>query len=85
MTSSVSPAGWPQGTLARPHVPTPAPRSGRHSASEFAQVMDTVAAEFDLDRHGRHAEPEWNRELFDPRRDDDPFDWLGFDAEQTDR
>jgi hypothetical protein len=21
---------------------------------------------------------EWSRELFDPARDEDPFDWLGF-------
>jgi hypothetical protein len=32
----------------------------------------------DLDRHGRHAEPEWSRQLFDSLRDEDPFDWLGF-------
>ena len=32
----------------------------------------------DLDRRGRHAEPEWSRQMFDSLRDDDPFDWLGF-------
>jgi hypothetical protein len=30
---------------------------------------------------GRHAESEWSRGLFDPRRDEDPFDWLGFTAD----
>ena len=29
-------------------------------------------------RPGRHAEPVWSRELFDPARDVDPFEWLGF-------
>ena len=31
-------------------------------------------------RTGRHAEPEWSRESFDPQRDGDPFEWLGFSA-----
>jgi hypothetical protein len=39
-----------------------------------------MAGDLDLDRRGRHAEPEWSREMFDSLRDEDPFDWLGFAA-----
>jgi hypothetical protein len=28
----------------------------------------------------RHAETQWSREVFDPQRDEDPFEWLGFTA-----
>ena len=30
----------------------------------------------------RRAEPEQDSQLFDPPRDDDAFDWLGFTAER---
>jgi hypothetical protein len=43
--------------------------------------MDAVAVEAEVAGPGRHAEPEWSRELFDPRRDDDPLAWLGFCSE----
>jgi hypothetical protein len=43
------------------------------------QVGDDGAAAEDLSRSGRHTEPEWSRELHDPRRDPlDAFEWLGF-------
>jgi hypothetical protein len=52
---------------------------GRHSAPESPSLA--IATEHDLVRSGRHAEPAWARELFDPARDEmDPLDWLGFDA-----
>jgi hypothetical protein len=54
---------------------------GRHSGPDFGSVLETAAAELDLDRRGRHAEPEWSREIFDSSRDEgDAFDWLGFTA-----
>jgi len=41
--------------------------------------MVRIAAPEDLTRAGRHTEPQWTRELHDPRRDEvDAFDWLGF-------
>jgi hypothetical protein len=44
--------------------------------------MFSIAAPEEVGRSGRHAEPEWSRELFDPERDEiDPLTWLGF-AEQ---
>jgi hypothetical protein len=43
----------------------------------------SIATELDLVRSGRHAEPAWTRELFDPARDEvDPLDWLGLEARQ---
>ena len=38
--------------------------------------MEIVTAE--RLRPARHAEPAWSCELFDPFRDEDPFEWLGF-------
>ncbi len=40
--------------------------------------MEYRTAVAEAARTGRHAEPEWARGLFDPQRDDDPFEWLGF-------
>jgi hypothetical protein len=40
--------------------------------------MAAMADDVDVPRPGRHAEPEWSREMFDSQRDEDPFDWLGF-------
>lgn len=54
---------------------------GRHRAPEPADVVFRIADHSDLARRGRHAEPAWVRELFDPKVDEDPFDWLGFIAE----
>jgi hypothetical protein len=41
-------------------------------------MVEIVAAE--QAGPGRHAEPEWSREMFDATRDEDPFQWLGFSA-----
>ena len=60
-------------------APAPAGTDGaRHRAPE-SDAEIRIAAPGDLSRPGRHAEPEWVRELFDPRVDGDPLDWLGFD------
>ena len=87
--TSASSATWLPMAIARAAVVTPLPHAvpagragGRHSAPEFAKVLEVVASEFDVDRHGRHAEPEWARELFDSLRDDDPLDRLGFAADE---
>ena len=83
MTSSASSAAWLPAALARAAVVTPAvhaARPGRHSAPEIPGPVEIVADQADQAGHGRHAEPSWGRELFDPRRDEDPFEWLGFSA-----
>ena len=51
---------------------------GRHFAPETPGSVRIVAAE--QTGPGRHAEPEWSRDLFDATRDEDPFEWLGFGA-----
>ena len=88
MTSSASSATWVPAVIARVAVVTPlpqalpvAPTGGRHNGPEFAQVLEIVASEFDLERRGQHAEPRWSREVYDSARDEDPFDWLGFVAD----
>jgi hypothetical protein len=78
MTSSAS---WLPAAAVRAAVVTspPAqrvPTAGRHSAPELGSVSDSMATE--IGRPGRHAEPEWSREVFDSLRDEDPLDWLGF-------
>ena len=81
MTSSASTAAWLPAAFARAAVVTPtvhAVRPGRHAAPESRGPVETVAV--DQAGTGRHAEPEWSRKLFDPRRDEDPFEWLGFSA-----
>ena len=80
MTRSASSTAWMPAAIARAAVVTPAvhaARPGRHSAPEVPGLVEIVA---DRAGHGRHAEPAWGRELFDPRRDEDPFEWLGFSA-----
>jgi hypothetical protein len=89
MTSSASSATWLPAAIARAAIVPPYPSSfplatdgGRHSGPDFERVLQAVATEFDLDRRGRHAEPDWVRERFDPARDEgDVLDWLGFTAE----
>jgi hypothetical protein len=77
MTSS---ATWLPAAIARAAVVTalPAqavPTGGRHAAPEMPRVV-AIAAPEDLDRHGRHADAE-----FDPARDEvDVLTWLGFTA-----
>jgi hypothetical protein len=50
---------------------------GRHHAPEPADAP-RIAWLADVERPGRHAEPDWQREQFDRARDEDPFEWLGF-------
>ena len=81
MTSSAFSATWLPAAITRAAVVTapPAqrvPTAGRHSAPELGSVVESVATE--TDHPGRHAEPEWSREVFDSLRDEDPLDWLGF-------
>ena len=80
MTSAASSAAWLPAAIARAAVLTPpaVPSGGRHSAPESAGRVAIVAVEHV--RPGRHAEPEWSREMFDAARDEDPFEWLGFSA-----
>ena len=83
MSSPASSATWLPLAVARAavvdappaqRIPTP----GRHAAPVAPGLMEIVAAE--QLRPGRHAESEWSREVFDPKRDEDPFEWLGFTA-----
>jgi hypothetical protein len=81
MTSSASSVAWLPAAVARAAVVTPsvhAARPGRHSAPEAGGHVEIVVPE--QIRPGRHAEPAWAREMFDPSRDEDPFEWLGFSA-----
>ena len=82
MTSSASSAAWLPAAITRAAVVTPpaaqwVPTTGRPSAPEAATTV-AMTGDLDRDRHGRHAEPEWSRQLFDSLRDEDPFAWLGF-------
>jgi hypothetical protein len=86
MTSSASSASWLPAALVRAAVVTPAPAqhvpTGRHLAPEVPGTV-RIAAPEDLARTGRHAEPEWSRAAFDPKRDEvDALQWLGFTAAQ---
>ena len=81
MTSSAFSAIWLPAAITRAAVVTapPAqrvPTAGRHSTPEVGSVKDSIATE--TGPPGRHAEPEWSREVFDSLRDEDPLDWLGF-------
>ena len=53
---------------------------GRHRVPDWAEAGLRIADPAEIERAGRHAEPAWARELFDPAVDEDPFDWLGFTA-----
>jgi hypothetical protein len=81
MTSTASSAAWLPAAIVRAAVVTPAVhavRPGRHSAPEVSGHVEIVAPE--QAGPDRHAERAWSRELFDPSRDEDPFEWLGFSA-----
>ena len=82
MSSSASSVTWLPAVIARAAVAPPAPSGPRHLApgaeTEHEAMLAALAETDDIPR-GRHAEPAWGRELFDPRRDGDPFAWLGFD------
>jgi len=84
MSSTVSPAAWVQAALVRSVHATAAPTTGgRHRAPEVTDAVEYLTSEQIAAGPGRHAEPDWNRESFDPARDDvDAFDWLGFEAKQ---
>jgi hypothetical protein len=80
MSSSTSSAARLPKARARLVVaPAPTVRTGaRHLAPEVPGLV-RIAAPADVTRSGRHLEPEWSRELHDPRRDEiDALDWLGF-------
>jgi hypothetical protein len=83
MTSSALPASWLPAPIARA-LGTPEPTGPRHLAPTDPDApLRIVPAGPELTRVGRHAEREWSRELFDPKRDEiDAFDWLGFTAAQ---
>jgi hypothetical protein len=82
MSSSTSPATWLPVAFPRATPISPAAPSGpRHLAPGTEAEHEAVFAawaEHDDTPRGRHAEPAWSRELFDPRRDGDPLAWLGF-------
>jgi hypothetical protein len=83
MSSPASSATWLPLAVARAAIvdAPPAqrvPAVGRHAAPEVPGLVEIVAAE--RLRPGRHAEGEWSREVFDPQRDDDALEWLGFTA-----
>lgn len=77
MTSLPASAAWLPAALARAAaVPSPAPVA--RPARETDGPVETVAT--DQGGPDRHADAAWSRELFDPTRDEDPFEWLGFSA-----
>jgi hypothetical protein len=84
MSSTVSPAAWLQASISRSVHASAAPTTGgRHRAPEVPGVVEFLTSEQIAAGPGRHAEPEWTREAFDPARDEvDAFDWLGFQAAQ---
>jgi hypothetical protein len=83
MSSTTSPAAWLPAAIARAAVVNTSyvrtrPGGPRHLATETPGPV-RIATPGDVTRTGRHAEPEWSRELHDPRRDEvDSFAWLGF-------
>ncbi len=58
----------------RPRAPQPE-RAGQ------AVLTEAVLTQPETPPSGPHAAPEWTRELFDPARDGDPLEWLGFAPE----
>ena len=87
MTSSTRPAfpaAWLSAALGR--LPAVAPRrrpvSGPRHLAPSSPGDVSIATPDDLRRAGRHLESEWSRPSFDPVRDPDPFDWLGFSSAQ---
>jgi hypothetical protein len=83
MTSSASSATWLPAAIARAAgvsltAPTRSQR-GRHRAPEAPGTLTFATTHEQLAHTGRHAEQEWSRELFDPRRDvGDSLSWLGY-------
>jgi hypothetical protein len=83
MSSTTSPAAWLPTAIARAAVVDASyvrtrPGGPRHLAPEIPGTV-RIAGPAEVTRTGRHSEPEWSRELHDPRRDEvDSFAWLGF-------
>jgi hypothetical protein len=87
MTSSTRvalPVSWLSAALGRPPVVAPRrrPATGPRHLAPTSPGEVTIATPEQLVRGGRHLEPEWSRPSFDPVRDPDPFDWLGFSSAQ---
>lgn len=78
----LSPASQPADNLGMTLLSEPV-TGGRHRAPEGADAELRLADAAAMERPGRHAEPAWARELFDPAVDEDPFDWLGFTARMS--
>ena len=80
MTSTASTVRWLPAAIARAAVVHPGPSAARprHLATAVDDAVMRIVTADVIARSGRHAEPEWSRALFDPRRDGDPFEWLGF-------
>jgi hypothetical protein len=82
MTSTASTAIWLPAAIAHAAVVRPSPTAvrpgGRHTAVDASGLLELVAPV--QAGPGRHAEPEWSRQVFDAFRDEDPFEWLGFRA-----
>jgi len=80
MSSTVSPAAWLQAALALPVRATAASvvRGGRHRAPEVPGEVEILTSE-QIAARGRHAEPDWRREVHEPARDEvDALESLGF-------
>jgi hypothetical protein len=84
MSSTASTVRWLPAAIARAAVvhPVPSDSGPRHLAPDADDSLLRLVTADAVTSSGRHAEPEWSRELFDPRRDEDPFDWLGFTGER---
>ena len=80
MSSTATPASWLPSAFVRLAVPAsaPAPAGPRHLAPDADVARSDAVATETGPSAGRHAEPEWSREVFDRLRDEDPFAWLGF-------
>jgi hypothetical protein len=85
MSSPAFSATWLPAAIARAAVVSHAAPSdhggGRHRAPERPERPETptLMTQEQVMRTGRHAEPEWSREQFDPTRDEvDSLSWLGF-------
>jgi hypothetical protein len=83
MTSSASwlPAGIARASVVSAPPAQKVPGRGRHSAPEVPGTL-RIATPQDLLRSGRHAEPEWTRDLpvYDALRDEmAAVDWFSLD------
>ena len=81
--SSAFPAQWLNLARAAHVAAQSVSTGGRHRAPETPGQVELLTSEQIAAGVGRHAEPEWSREAFDPARDEiGAFDWLGFEAAQ---